>query len=83
MYLIFDEMRKRKNATYRLDSLIIEKIAEHAKRNGVSANSWLEHYLFNSLKSMGIIDPDENPLGETRGGDRKSEKVKSDEDTDQ
>lgn len=72
MFLILVEMRKRKNATYRLDSLIIEKIAEHAKKNGVSANGWLEDYLFNSLKSMGIIDPNELPLGETRGGDRKS-----------
>ncbi|NEQ20300.1 MAG: hypothetical protein F6K28_13855 [Microcoleus sp. SIO2G3] len=74
MLLIVEEMRKRKNATYRLDSLIIEKIAEHAKANGVSANSWLENYLFNSLKSMGIIDSSELPLGETRGGDRKSGK---------
>ena len=74
MFLILEEMRKRKNATYRLDSLIIEKIADHAKKNGVSANSWLENYLFNSLKSMGIIENDEIPLGETRGGDRKTGK---------
>jgi hypothetical protein len=75
MYLLdLEEMRKRKNATYRLDSLIIEKISEHAKKNDISANSWLEDYLFNSLKTMGIIDSNEQPLGETRGGDRKSNK---------
>lgn len=74
MFLLLLEMRKRKNATYRLDSLIIEKIVEHAKANGVSANSWLETYLFNSLKSMGVIDASEAPLGETRGGDRKASK---------
>ncbi len=79
MLLLLVEMRKRKNATYRLDSLIIEKIAEHAKNNGVSANSWLEKYLFNSLKSMGIIDESETPLGETRGGDRKTNKIETNE----
>ncbi|MBW4607207.1 MAG: hypothetical protein KME22_08275 [Hassallia sp. WJT32-NPBG1] len=75
MFLSLEEMRKRKNATYRLDSLIIEKIAEHAKNNDISANSWLESYLFNSLKAMGIINPDEIPLGETRGGDRRSKDI--------
>jgi hypothetical protein len=76
MFLLFDEMRKRKNATYRLDELIIEKIAEHAKNNDLSANKWLEDYLFTSLKSMGIIDKSEIPIGETRGGDHKSQKYK-------
>ena len=76
MFLLFDEMRKRRNATYRLDELIIEKIAEHAKNNEISANKWLEDYLFASLKSMGIIDATETPIGETRGGDRKSENYK-------
>ncbi|MUG91495.1 hypothetical protein F7734_02915 [Scytonema sp. UIC 10036] len=76
MYLLLEEMRKRKNATYRLDSLIIEKITEHATKNNMSANSWLEDYLFNSLKAMGIIDANEQPLGETRGGDRKSKEIK-------
>lgn len=72
MFLLLEHMRKRKNATYRLDELIIEKIAEHAKNNDLSANKWLEDYLFNSLKSMGIIGANELPIGETRGGDRKS-----------
>jgi len=75
MFLL-EMMRKRKNATYRLDSLIIEKINAHATKQGVSANSWLEDYLFNSLKAMGIIDNDELPVGETRGGDRKSKNSK-------
>ena len=72
MFLTLKEMRKRKNATYRLDSLIIEKIAEHARKHEISANSWLENYLFNSLKAMEIIENGEKPLGETRGGDRKN-----------
>ncbi len=39
-------------------------------------NSWLENYLFNSLKAMGIIDANEHPLGKTRGGYRKSKEIK-------
>jgi hypothetical protein len=78
MFLLLDEMRRRKNATYRLDELIIEKIAEHAKNNNISANKWLEEYLFNSLKSMGIIETSEIPIGESRGGDRRSQDYKKD-----
>jgi hypothetical protein len=79
VFLEIEDMRKRKNATYRLDELIIEKIAAHAKEHNLKANRWLEDYLFNSLKTMGIIDNDESPIGETRGGDRKSKNVVGDE----
>lgn len=36
-----------------------------------SANRWVELYLFDSLKTMGLIPQNEQKLGNNRGGDGK------------
>ncbi len=79
MRILLDVMaeRKRKAVSYRIDDLVIEAIQKAADNQGISANRWLELYLFDSLKSMGLIPQDEQKLGENRGGDRKSSKYTS------
>jgi predicted HicB family RNase H-like nuclease len=69
--------RKRKAVSYRIDDLVIEAIQKAADNQGISANRWVELYLFDSLKNMGLIAQDEQKLGENRGGDRKSDKFKN------
>lgn len=78
MVAIFDiEMdRSRKTRTFRLDEIVIDGLNELAKRKNSSANRLLENTLFELLKSEGIIASDAEPLGETRGGDQKSDKFK-------
>lgn len=68
--------RKRKAVSYRIDDLVIEAVQKAAHNQGISANRWLELYLFDSLKTMGLISQKEEKLGENRGGDRKSSKYK-------
>jgi hypothetical protein len=60
----------RKNAGYRLDERCINALRELAKRTGKSVNEYLEDLLFQHGKINGVIAPDEEPLGETRGGKR-------------
>ncbi|MBP5977001.1 hypothetical protein HW132_30845 [Brasilonema sp. CT11] len=69
--------RKRKAVSYRIDDLVIEAVQKAADNQGISANRWLEIYLFDSLKTMGLIPQEEHKLGENRGGDRKSKNFKS------
>lgn len=71
--------RSRKTRTFRLDEIVIDGLNELAKRRNSSANRLLENSLFELLKSEGIIAPDTEPLGETRGGDQKSDKSKEEE----
>jgi hypothetical protein len=71
--------RKRKTVTLTLDTLVWETIEKAAKNQGISASRWIENFTFDSLKSMGLIDVNEERLGETRGGDRKSEDYKKSE----
>ena len=79
MQILLDSMtRKRKPVAYRIDELVIEAIQKAADNQGISANRWLELYLFDSLKTMGLIPQDETKLGENRGGDRKSQNYKKD-----
>jgi hypothetical protein len=77
----------RKNAGYRLDERCIDALRELAKRTGKSVNEYLEELLFQHGKIQGVIAPDEQPLGETRGGKRqgagKPRKETSDESTDE
>lgn len=74
----FIEMtRKRKAVSYRIDEEIITAIKKAAKNQGISDNRWLENFLFDSLQTMGLIDKELEKLGENRGGDRKSAKLKS------
>lgn len=81
MVAVFDiEMvRARKTRTFRLDEIVIDGLNELARRKNSSANRLLENTLFELLKTEGIIEPDAEPLGETRGGDQKSDKSKEDD----
>lgn len=69
-----DMTRIRKTRTFRLDEIVIEGLNELAKRKNSSANRLLENSLFEMLRKEGVITDDIEPLGETRGGDQKSEK---------
>jgi len=60
----------RKKTSFRLDERILNAISKASANTGHSRNAWLEHHLFTVLKSTGYIPVDEEPLGETRGGDR-------------
>jgi hypothetical protein len=77
MSLELDMDRARKTRTFRLDEIVINGLGELAKRKNSSANRLLENTLFELLIKEGIISKDVSPLGETRGGDQKSEKSKS------
>lgn len=77
LYLL-DMERIRKTRTFRLDEIVIDGLNELARRKNSSANRLLENALFEILTNEGIISCDVEPLGETRGGDQKSTKSKSD-----
>lgn len=71
----------RKKTAFRLDERILEAMGEASKASGRSRNGWLEQHLFTLFKSTGYIDTNQEPLGETRGGDRtqlKAEDSKND-----
>jgi len=74
----FQTPMPRKNAGYRLDERCIDALRELAKRTGKSVNEYLEDLVFQHGKVNGVIAPEEEPLGETRGGkrDRKSDPTK-------
>lgn len=72
------ESMPRTRKTYRLDVRIIEAMENVAEVGGYkNPSAWLEDHLFLTLKSTGHIPRDEEPLGETRGGDRSSTQSKS------
>ncbi|MCG6133973.1 MAG: hypothetical protein MET45_04845 [Nostoc sp. LLA-1] len=75
-----DMDRVRKTRTFRLDEIVINGLNELAKRKNSSANRLLENFLFEILKNEEIINNEIEPLGETRGGDQKSDKLKEDKD---
>lgn len=77
--LELDMDRVRKTRTFRLDEIVINGLNELARRKNSSANRLLENFLFEILKNEQIITDDIEPLGETRGGDQKSDKLKEDE----
>ena len=61
--------RARKN--FLLDDRVIGALDSAAKKAGCkSANAFVEQLLFNALKMSGTLGPDEQPLGEGRGGRR-------------
>ena len=65
------EQMPRKRKTYRLDERIVEAMSQVARSGGFkNPSSWLEHHLFVTLQNTGYIASGEEPLGETRGGDR-------------
>ncbi len=72
--------RVRKARAFRLDEAVLDGLTDLAKQENISANRLLENILFEALKSKGVISADIKPLGETRGGDQKSDKSKDGED---
>ena len=67
--------RKRKAVTYRIDEVIIQAVEKIAKENNSSVNRYIENLLYAHCRELGrLIDVE--PLGETRGGSRKSGKDK-------
>ncbi|MBW4597553.1 MAG: hypothetical protein KME46_32810 [Brasilonema angustatum HA4187-MV1] len=74
-------VRKRKTITLRVDSLVWDAIESAAELQGISASRWLERFAFDNLKHVGLIPPNEKYLGETRGGDRRSENFKDGEES--
>jgi predicted DNA-binding protein len=61
----------RKDKGFRLDTRIIEALAQVKKLTGKTANAYVEEMLLANLKSLGLIPMDEEPLPETRGGSNK------------
>ena len=68
--------RQRKNRTFKIDEIVIEGLNKFARSKNMSANKTLETHLFNFLQENGFIDKDKELLGETRGGDQKSDKAR-------
>ncbi|NJO63119.1 MAG: hypothetical protein HC836_34355 [Richelia sp. RM2_1_2] len=71
--------RQRKNRTFKIDELVIEGLNKFARTQNMSANKTLETHLFNFLQEQGLIDKNAELLGETRGGDQKSDKARSED----
>ncbi len=68
--------RQRKNRTIKIDTLVLEGLKKWAKSKGISVNKLLEIHLFEEMQKKGFIDKKAELLGETRGGDQKSNKPK-------
>jgi hypothetical protein len=69
MNLLIEFMtRKRKPVSYRLDELVIEALAKLAREENSSVNRYIESHFFRVAKEAGVIPPDTELLGETRGG---------------
>lgn len=60
----------RKLASYRIDERVLAVIGTLAERAGLEPQRYLETYFFTKGKELGLIEPDEQLLGETRGGKR-------------
>ena len=64
---------KRKAVSYRIDERVVEALKTMARDKNNSVNNWLETHLIDYLKTIGYLNNDFRPLGETRGGDTKQE----------
>lgn len=63
--------RKRKPVAYRIDTLILEALEMLAKEANMSANRYLETLIYETAIKKGLLPPDTQMLGETRGGGAK------------
>ena len=79
MISLLMDMRKRKQVAYRIDSIILELLAKLAREQNTSVNRYLESHFLKIGIERGLIPPDTELLGETRGGDRKSGKGDNEE----
>lgn len=64
--------RRRKPVAYRIDELVLEVLAKLAKEENSSVNRYIEKHFFTVGKERGLIDQNEELLGETRGGGAKN-----------
>lgn len=64
------DLMPRKPASFRIDERVLEVIATLAARSGLEPQRYLENYFFARGKELGLIPPDAELLGETRGGKR-------------
>ena len=71
--------RKRKRRTLLLDSLVLEALKRLARSEGRSENQYVELLLFKIAKERGLIPPDTELLGETRGGERSPQNEEDEE----
>ncbi|MHC5863171.1 hypothetical protein [Nostoc sp.] len=78
--LIMFMPRHRKAVSYRIDSIAIDALGKLAKKENMSANRYLENLLFSVGLQKGVIPKGTEPLGETRGGERKVSGNEEDED---
>ncbi len=69
----------RKRITYAIDERIGDLIAKLAEEEGISRNRFLEKHFAKVGIRLGLLPGDFKPLGETRGGDRKSTGTKEEE----
>jgi hypothetical protein len=63
---------RRKPVAYRIDELVLEVLAKLAREENSSVNRYIEKHFFVVGKERGLIDKDEELLGETRGGGTKN-----------
>lgn len=61
--------RKRKPVSFRIDELVVETLTKLAREENISVNRYLETHFFRIGKERGLIPPDTQLIGETRGGD--------------
>jgi hypothetical protein len=61
----------RKDKGFRLDTRIVDALAQVKELTGKTANAYVEEILMLNLKSLGIIPKDVEPLSEARGGKRE------------
>lgn len=66
----------RKRVTYTIDERVLEVINQMAAKEGDSRNRFLEKHFAHLGVLGGYLPTSFKLLGETRGGDRKSQKAK-------
>lgn len=59
--------RKRKPVAYRIDELMLQALESLAKESNMSSNRYLETLIYETAIKKGILPPDTEMLGETRG----------------
>jgi hypothetical protein len=71
----------RVRRSYKIDERVTDALMRAAAKSNMSANRYLENLLFSHAQTVGEIPLDAQPLGETRGGDRTTNKGSDDEPT--
>jgi hypothetical protein len=66
----------REKIGLQIDDRVIEALKKLAQQSNASTNRYIESVLFAHAKQAGALPINAEPLGESRGGDRKSAKAK-------